>query len=158
MTIMSTYDIEVVTNYSPTEFVQRLFKRVNIDAEIESIKGMDVISTASFEITAFADAEDALTCELDIDPNVFIAFRPRPTLQTDILAVKHLLEAVNQWLHMIDNDFAMVHNGESVMMYRQAGQLYVNAASKGWTPSRLSLLTYPYEEVQMPPLTEAGVD
>ena len=152
----STYDIEVVTDLSPYAFVQHLFKRVNIHAVIEKVSGVAQISTPSFEISAFDDAEDALTRELAIDPNVFIHLQPHPDLQTDILAVKHLLEAVNQWLHVIDNDFAMVHNGESVMMYRQSRQLYVNIASKGWTPPRLSLLTYPYEKVKMPPLTEVG--
>ncbi|MEL6150904.1 MAG: hypothetical protein AAFV33_22330 [Chloroflexota bacterium] len=152
MTGTTTFDIEVVTEHSPHEFVTRLFKRVNITAKIERVGDVDEISTSSFEITAFDGAEDALSCELEIDPNVFIEFRPKAHLRTDILAIKHLLEAMNQWLHVIDNDFAMIHNGESVMMYRQDCALYVNTASDGWTPARLSLLTFPYETVEMPSL------
>ncbi|MEM6529288.1 MAG: SitI3 family protein [Chloroflexota bacterium] len=157
MTGSTTFDLEVVTDHSPHEFVTRLFKRVNVRAKIERVGDVDEISTQNFEITVFDGAEDALSCELDIEPNVFIEFRPKPQLRTDVLAIKRLLEAMNQWLHVIDNDFAMIYNGESVMMYRQDCVLYVNTASSGWTPARLSLLTFPYETVEMPSLANTDL-
>jgi hypothetical protein len=154
MTNTTTFDMEVVTEHSPHEFVKRLFKRVNVKAHIERVGKVEQISTENFEISAFDGAEDALSCELEIDANVFILFRPKPHLRTDILAIKHLLEAMNQWLHVIDNDFALIHNGESVMMYRKNCELFINMASAGWTPARLSLITFDYTEVEMPALRE----
>lgn len=157
MSNITTFDVEVVTEKTAATFVTALFERVNVTAEVEPIKGGGAeITTQNFTISAFDNAEDALSCELDIDPNVFIEFRPKLTLQTDILAIKRLLEAMNEWMRLIDNDFSMVHNGESVMMYRKACQLYVNPASNGWTPNRLTLITIPYETVAMPPLTQAA--
>jgi len=154
MTNTTTFDIEVVTQRTPHDFVKQLFKRVNIKANIERVGDIEEISTNSFEITAFDGAEDALSDELNIAPNVFIEFRPKPHLQTDLLAIKHLIEALNQWLHVIDNDFAMIHNGESVMMYRCNCELFINKASNGWTPARLSLITFPFQTVEMPALRD----
>ncbi len=152
----TTFDVEVVTEHTPQEFVERLFERVKIKTDIEVVDDAANITTKNFEITAFDHAQDALSRELGIEPNVFIEFRPKPTLQTDLLAIKYLLEAMNEWLHAIDNDFCMVHNGESVMMYRKDCQLYINVASNGWTANRLTLITHPFQTVEMPPLTKAA--
>lgn len=154
----TTFDMEVVTSHSPREFVTRLFERINITAEVEPLGDITEIRTQNFEISTFTNATDAISHELGIAPNVFVEFRPRPTLQTDIIAVKRLLEATNKWLHFIDNDMVLIYNGESVMMYRKGGKLRVNDASRGWTPARLSLINYPYETVTMPALRETTDD
>jgi hypothetical protein len=150
--------MEVVTSCTPQTFVERLFERINIVAEVEELGDITEIRTTNFEISCFANADDAISVELGILPNVFVEFRPKPSLQTDLIAVKRLMEATDKWLHFIDNDMVMVYNGESVMMYRKQGKLRVNAASKGWTPARLSLITYPYETVEMPALRETTED
>lgn len=147
---MITFDVEVVTDYDPQKFVIELFKHIDIETEIEQINGINQMSTSSFAISTFDQAQDMISTELDIQPNVFIQLRPKQTLQTDVLAIKHLLEAINHWLGRINNDFALVYNGETVMMYRKNCQLYVNTASAGWTEARLNTITVPYEEVHIP--------
>jgi len=158
MSNTTTFDMEVVTSCTPQEFVERLFKRINIVAQVENLNDIMEIYTKNFEISSFANADDAISKELGISPNVFVEFRPKPALQTDILAVKRLLEATDKWLHFIDNDIVLTYNGESVMLYRKNGKLRINAASKGWTPARLTLITYPYENVEMPALRETADD
>jgi hypothetical protein len=152
----TTFDIEVVTDCAPHEFVARLFERVNIPVEIEHINGINEITTPNFEISAFGEAADALSQELNIKPNVFIECRPKSSLRTDLLAIKRLLEAVNHWMHALENDFAMIYNGDSVMMYRKDGKLTVNTESEGWTPARMTLITVPYATVRLSPMDETG--
>lgn len=152
----TTFDIEVVTDCAPHEFVTKLFKRVNIRATVEQINSIAEITTPSFEISAFGEVADALSHELSIAPNVVIECRPKPSLRTDILAIKHLLEAVNQWMQVIQNDFAMIYDGDSVMMYRKDGVLTVNTESAGWTPARLTLITVPYTTVRLSPMDATG--
>ena len=147
---MITFDVEVVTDHDPQKFVIELFKHIDIETEIEQINGINQMSTSSFAISTFDQAQDMISAELGIQPNVFIQLRPKQTLQTDVLAIKHLLEAINHWLGRIDNDFVLVYNGETVMMYRKNCQLYVNTASAGWTEARLNTITVPYEEVHIP--------
>ncbi len=158
MSNTTTFDMEVVTSCTTHEFVERLFKRINIVAQVENLNDITEIYTKNFEISSFANADDAISKELGIRPNVFIEFRPKPALQTDILAVKRLLEATDKWLHFIDNDIVLTYNGESVMLYRKNGKLRLNGASNGWTPARLTLITYPYETVEMPALRETADD
>jgi len=154
MNDITTFDVEVVTDHEPHVFVVELFKYVDIEAEVEDIDGIQQMRTNSFAITVFDQAHDTISAELGIEPNVFIQFRPKQNLQTDVIAIKHLLEAINHWLKIIDNDFALVYNGETVMIYRKQKQIYVNVASRGWTEARLSIINVPYEEVSMPALDE----
>lgn len=149
-----TYDLEVVTSRTPGDFVHALFERIGVEAHVEEIEGIWDITTQNFRITAFDGAHDALSGDLGIIPTVFIEFRPKPTLETDILALKNLITALDKWLHYIQNDCALIHNGEAVMLYRKDGKLYVNDACRAWTPARLSLVTYPYDTVTMPALKD----
>lgn len=151
---LTTFDLEVVTRRKPGEFVHALFERIDVNAIVEEFEGVCEIKTENFEISAFDKARDAISEELGIEPTVFIQFRPRPTLDTDIIAVKHLLQAMDKWMHAIENDFVLVYNGESVMMFRRDCQLSINTASKAWTPARLSLITFAYNEVEMPALRD----
>ncbi len=154
MTDIVTFDVEVVTQHDPHTFVIELFKHIDVETDIEHIDGIEQLQTDNFAISAFDKAQDMLSAELGIQPNVFIQFRPKRTLQTDVLAIKHLLEAIDHWIKRIGNDFSMVYNGETVMMYRKGNQLYVNTASAGWTDARLNIITVPYEEVHIPALDE----
>ncbi|MFZ4816383.1 MAG: SitI3 family protein [Phototrophicaceae bacterium] len=150
--ISSTFDLEVATHRSPDEFVKFMFGLIHIPIEFEALDGIWETQTQNFEVSVFDHAADALTSELGIHPTVFVEFRPKPSLETDIIAVKHLLQAIDRWMLEMPYDFALVHNGESVMMYRRVGKFYVNLASNGWTPARLSLITVPYEPIDIPPL------
>lgn len=154
MTDIITFDIEVVTQHDSHTFVIELFKHIDTQTDIEHIDGIQQLQTESFAISAFDQAQDMLSAELGIQPNVFIQFRPKQTLQTDVLAIKRLLEAIDHWIKRIDNDFVLVYNGETVMMYRKNAQLYVNTASAGWTDARLSIITALYQKVHIPALDE----
>ena len=150
MSHTNIFDLEVVTSRTPVEFVRALFERIDVTATAEHLDGILEIRTENFEISTFDGARDAISAELGIIPTVFIEFRPKPSLDTDIIAVKRLLEATDRWLHFIQNDMLLTYNGESVMMFRKDGQLKINSACKAWTPARLSLITYPYDVVEMP--------
>lgn len=153
----TTYDLEVVTSRTPRQFVEALFERIGVETESdEELAGITEIRTPNFDISAFGGARDALSHELGIEPTVFIEFRPKPTLDTDIIAVKRLLEAIDRWLHFIENDVALIHNGETVMLYRKEGKLRINQACKSWTPARLSLITYPYSDRDIISMSESA--
>lgn len=154
MTNTITFDLEVVTSRTPTAFVQALFERIDVVASVQMLEGIKEITTPNFQISAFDGASDALSQELCIEPTVFIQFRPKPTLETPLLAIKRLLEAMDKWLHAIPNDFVMIYNGEAVMMYRKDGLLTLNRACTAWTPARTALITYPYTEADMPAITD----
>ncbi len=154
MTEINTFDIEVVTQHDPRTFVIELFKHIDVDVDIEHIDGITQMQTDHFAVSAFDEAQDMIPVELGIQPNVFIQFRPKQNLQTDVLAIKNLLEAIDYWIKRINNDFALVYNGETVMMYRKGNQLYVNTASAGWTDARRSIITTAYKEVHIPALDE----
>lgn len=150
----TTFDLEVVTSRKPGEFVEALFDRIDVEAHIEELDDLCEIQTESFAISAFDHAVDATSRDLGIHPTVFVEFRPKPSLPTDIIAVKRLLQAMNEWMRAINNDFVLVYNGETVMMYRRDCQLVVNIACKAWTPARLALITFAYQEVAIPAVRE----
>lgn len=149
-----TFDMEVVTSKSPQVFVENLFERINVQARSVTLEGITQMSTENFDITIFDGARDAISGELGIEPTVFIEFRPKTTLDTDIIAIRRLLQALDKWLHFIGNDFVITYNGSSLMMYRKDCQLKVNEACEAWTPARLSLLTFPFSVVNIPAVHE----
>ncbi|MEO0563036.1 MAG: SitI3 family protein [Chloroflexota bacterium] len=156
MTNITTFDMEVVTSRTPRAFVEALFERIDVPTDdAQTLAGITEITTEHFDISTFDGARDAISAELGIEPTVFIQFRPKPSLATDIIAVKRLITAVDKWLHDIGNDVVLVFNGESVMMFRKDGVLKLNEASRGWTDARRSLITYDYTVVTMPALRDA---
>jgi hypothetical protein len=150
----TTFDMEVVTSKNPQAFVETLFQRINVQARAVTLEGMTQISTEYFDITTFDGARDAISSDLGIEPTVFIEFRPKATLDTEIIAIRRLLQALDKWLHFIGNDFVLTYNGADVMMYRKDCQLVINEACEAWTPARLSLLTFPFSVVNMPAVHE----
>ncbi|SET99520.1 SitI3 family protein [Stigmatella erecta] len=67
-------------------------------------------------------------------------------------AVTAMLQAGLAVLRHVPGDAGLVFNGETVLLLRQGGHLFLDARTGLWTPERLKLVNMPYTQKDFPVL------
>jgi len=88
---------------------------------------------------------------LGIEPTAALAFSI-DKFSDRARAVTAMLQAELAVLHQVPGDAALVFNGDTVLLLRQGGQLFLDSRTGLWTPERMKRVNMPYTLKDFPVL------
>ena len=150
------YNFSIATTFSPQQVLRIALSELGMAPNTErSEEGVFketagpgfLVSAGPMGKQSRSMLEEMLHISPDVDLRFWIdALGDRYTAQT--LMLRSILAVLGQ----IPGDAVLMFIGETVLLLRRGGRLYLDAGTGVWTPERLELVKLPYEVKNFPVL------